>query len=128
MGPKGNSLKRLQEETKCLVKIVGRGSMKDPAKEAELLEMNDPKYAHLNDDLHVEISAYARPAEAYARMAHALSEVMIYFFFILICKDSIIFFTYVYKFMLQIGYYHAKIMFIIKLPTDEKLKFVCTNY
>lgn len=32
----------------------------------------DPKFSHLTEDLHVEISAYATPAEAYARIAYAL--------------------------------------------------------
>lgn len=39
---------------------------------------SDPKYAHLNDELHVEISALASPAEAYARAAFALAEVRKY--------------------------------------------------
>lgn len=38
----------------------------------------DPKYAHLNDELHVEISALAPPAEAHARTAYALAEVRKY--------------------------------------------------
>lgn len=38
----------------------------------------DPKYAHLSDDLHVEITALAPPAEAYARIAFALAEVRKY--------------------------------------------------
>lgn len=38
----------------------------------------DPKYAHLSDDLHVEITALAPPAEAYARIAYALAEVRKY--------------------------------------------------
>lgn len=38
----------------------------------------DPKYAHLTDDLHVEITALAPPAEAYARIAFALAEVRKY--------------------------------------------------
>ena len=38
----------------------------------------DPKYAHLSDDLHVEIAAFAPPAEAHARIAYALAEVRKY--------------------------------------------------
>lgn len=38
----------------------------------------DPKYAHLSDDLHVEITAIAPPAEAHARVAFALAEVRKY--------------------------------------------------
>lgn len=40
--------------------------------EAEFREGGDPKYSHLNDELHVDISAYAPAPEAYARMANAL--------------------------------------------------------
>ena len=36
---------------------------------------SDPKYQHLNDDLHVEITAFAPPSEAHARIAYALTEV-----------------------------------------------------
>lgn len=50
-------MKRLQEETMCKMAVLGRGSMKDRAKEEELRNSLDPKYAHLSDDLHVEISA-----------------------------------------------------------------------
>ncbi|XP_058060606.1 KH domain-containing, RNA-binding, signal transduction-associated protein 3-like [Anopheles bellator] len=75
LGPKGNSLKRLQEETMCKMAILGRGSMKDRKREDELRSAMDPKYAHLSDDLHIEISALGPPAEAHARIAYALAEV-----------------------------------------------------
>uniref|UniRef100_A0A182XWM0 K Homology domain-containing protein n=1 Tax=Anopheles stephensi TaxID=30069 RepID=A0A182XWM0_ANOST len=75
LGPKGNSLKRLQEDTMCKMAILGRGSMKDRKKEEELRLTMDPKFAHLNDDLHVEINALGPPAEAHARIAYALAEV-----------------------------------------------------
>lgn len=78
LGPKGNSLKRLQEETMTKMAILGRGSMRDKAKEEELRNALDPKYSHLNDDLHVEIQALAPPAEAYARIAFALAEIRKY--------------------------------------------------
>lgn len=35
----------------------------------------DPKYAHLNMDLHVFIEVFGPPCEAYALMAHAMEEV-----------------------------------------------------
>ena len=38
----------------------------------------DPKYQHLQEDLHVEITAFAPPAEAHARIAFALTEVRKY--------------------------------------------------
>ncbi|XP_003700858.1 KH domain-containing, RNA-binding, signal transduction-associated protein 3 isoform X2 [Megachile rotundata] len=78
LGPKGNSMKRLQEETMCKMAVLGRGSMKDRQKEEEYRMSLDPKYAHLSDDLHVEITALAPPAEAYARIAFALAEVRKY--------------------------------------------------
>ncbi|XP_049880133.1 KH domain-containing, RNA-binding, signal transduction-associated protein 2-like isoform X2 [Pectinophora gossypiella] len=78
LGPKGNTMKRLQEETMCKMAVLGRGSMRDRQKEEELRNSLDPKYAHLSDELHVEISAMAPPAEAHARIAHALAEVKKY--------------------------------------------------
>lgn len=74
LGPKGNSLKRLQEETQTKMAVLGRGSMRDKNKEEELRQMNDPKFSHLFEDLHVEITAFAPAAEAYSRMAVALTE------------------------------------------------------
>lgn len=47
-------------------------------KEESLRSSLDPKYAHLSDELHVEISALAPPAEAHARIAYALAEVKKY--------------------------------------------------
>lgn len=75
LGPKGNSLKRLQEDTMTKMAILGRGSMRDKQKEQTLRATGDPKFSHLADDLHVEVTSFAPPAEAHARMAFALSEV-----------------------------------------------------
>lgn len=52
--------------------------MRDRVKEEELRASKDPKYAHLNSDLHVEISTIAPPAEAYARIAYAMAELRKY--------------------------------------------------
>lgn len=46
-----------------------------PFQEEELRNQGDPKYSHLNEDLHVEISAYAAPPEAYRRMSFAIAEI-----------------------------------------------------
>lgn len=62
----------------CKMAVLGRGSMKDRQKEEELRNSLDPKYGHLSDDLHVEISALGPPAEAHARVAFALAEVRKY--------------------------------------------------
>ncbi|XP_029722961.1 KH domain-containing, RNA-binding, signal transduction-associated protein 3 isoform X2 [Aedes albopictus] len=78
LGPKGNTLKRLQEDTMCKMAILGRGSMKDRKKEEELRSGMDPKYAHLMDDLHVEVNANGPPAEVYARIAYAMAELRKY--------------------------------------------------
>lgn len=78
LGPKGNSMKRLQEETMTKMAVLGRGSMRDKQKEEELRSSADPKYQHLQEDLHVEITAFAPPAEAHARIAYALTEVRKY--------------------------------------------------
>ncbi|XP_053638031.1 KH domain-containing, RNA-binding, signal transduction-associated protein 2 isoform X2 [Cherax quadricarinatus] len=78
LGPKGNSLKRLQEETMTKMAILGKGSFRDKAKEEELRKNPDPKYGHLQEDLHVEVTAHAPPAEAYARIAYALTEIRRY--------------------------------------------------
>lgn len=43
--------------------------------EDELRMSGDPRYSHLMEDLHVEISTFAAPAEAHARIAYALAEV-----------------------------------------------------
>ncbi|XP_061671291.1 KH domain-containing, RNA-binding, signal transduction-associated protein 3 [Syngnathoides biaculeatus] len=75
LGPRGNSLKRLQEDTLTKMSILGKGSMRDKDKEEELRQSGETKYQHLNEDLHVLIEVFAPPAEAYARMGHALEEI-----------------------------------------------------
>merc|ERR1719411_1649376 len=78
LGPKGNSMKRLQEDTMTKMAVLGRGSMRNKQQEEEMRKSSDPKYQHLNDDLHVEITAFAPPSEAHARIAYALTEVRKY--------------------------------------------------
>ncbi|XP_076022084.1 KH domain-containing, RNA-binding, signal transduction-associated protein 2 [Genypterus blacodes] len=75
LGPRGNSMKRLQEETGVKMSILGKGSMRDKAKEEELRMSGEAKYAHLSNDLHVLIEVFAPPGEAYSRMSHALEEI-----------------------------------------------------
>ncbi|KAG8235058.1 hypothetical protein J437_LFUL014561 [Ladona fulva] len=43
--------------------------------EEELRGSGDPRYSHLNEELHVEVTAFAAPAEAHARIAYALAEI-----------------------------------------------------
>ncbi|XP_010278944.1 PREDICTED: KH domain-containing protein At2g38610 [Nelumbo nucifera] len=55
LGPRGNSLKRVEASTGCRVYIRGKGSIKDPGKEEKL--RGRPGYEHLNDPLHILIEA-----------------------------------------------------------------------
>ncbi|KAI4324550.1 hypothetical protein MLD38_030030 [Melastoma candidum] len=55
LGPRGNSLKRVEATTGCRVYIRGKGSIKDPDMEEKL--RGRPGYEHLNDPLHILIEA-----------------------------------------------------------------------
>ncbi|KAJ7566153.1 hypothetical protein O6H91_02G090400 [Diphasiastrum complanatum] len=55
LGPRGNSLKRVEQTTGCRVMIRGRGSIKDTAKEEKMRDK--PGYEHLNEPLHVLVEA-----------------------------------------------------------------------
>ncbi|XP_073003021.1 KH domain-containing protein At5g56140-like [Typha latifolia] len=55
LGPRGNSLKRVEASTDCRVLIRGRGSIKDPTRE-EMMR-GKPGYEHLNEPLHVVVEA-----------------------------------------------------------------------
>lgn len=55
LGPRGNSLKRVEVSTDCRVLIRGRGSIKDPVKE-EMMR-GKPGYEHLNEPLHILVEA-----------------------------------------------------------------------
>ncbi|KAL2479369.1 KH domain-containing protein [Abeliophyllum distichum] len=55
LGPRGNSLKRVEATTGCRVYIRGEGSIKDPDKEEKL--RGRPGYEHLNEPLHILIEA-----------------------------------------------------------------------
>ncbi|GLT26434.1 hypothetical protein SLA2020_014990 [Shorea laevis] len=55
LGPRGNSLKRVEASTDCRVLIRGRGSIKDPAREE--MVRGKPGYEHLNEPLHILVEA-----------------------------------------------------------------------
>jgi len=69
LGPRGNSLKRVEATTGCRVYIRGRGSVKDSAKEEKLKDK--PGYEHLNEPLHVLIEAELPSNIIDARMKQA---------------------------------------------------------
>ncbi|KAI9185601.1 hypothetical protein LWI28_008676 [Acer negundo] len=55
LGPRGNSLKRVEASTECRVLIRGRGSIKDPGREDMM--RGKPGYEHLNEPLHILVEA-----------------------------------------------------------------------
>ncbi|CAN8311802.1 unnamed protein product [Cochlearia groenlandica] len=55
LGPRGNSLKRVELATHCRIFIRGQGSVKDTVKEENL--KGKPGYEHLSEPLHVLIEA-----------------------------------------------------------------------
>ncbi|XP_019183141.1 PREDICTED: KH domain-containing protein At5g56140-like isoform X2 [Ipomoea nil] len=55
LGPRGNSLKRVEASTDCRVLIRGHGSIKDPTKE-EMMR-GKPGFEHLNEPLHLILEA-----------------------------------------------------------------------
>jgi len=74
LGPKGSTLKNLQQDCKVRMSIMGRGSSKERNKEDELIATGDPQYEHLKEPLHVIVSARANKMEAHRRLAAACRE------------------------------------------------------
>ncbi|KAK3553366.1 hypothetical protein QTP70_003531 [Hemibagrus guttatus] len=96
LGPRGNSMKRLQEETGAKMSILGKGSMRDKdkykrhlsttsnsqtpnstmAKTKELSKDTRNKIVDLHQAGKTESAiVFAPPGEAYSRMSHALEEI-----------------------------------------------------
>ncbi|XP_042429662.1 KH domain-containing protein SPIN1-like [Zingiber officinale] len=69
LGPRGNSLKRIEASTGCRVYIRGKGSIKDSYQEEKL--RGRPAYEHLNDPLHILIEAELPANMIDARLRHA---------------------------------------------------------
>ncbi|EMS59864.1 KH domain-containing protein SPIN1 [Triticum urartu] len=69
LGPRGNSLKRVEASTGCRVFIRGKGSIKDPGKEDKL--RGKPGYEHLSEQLHILIEAEFPANIIDARLRHA---------------------------------------------------------
>nr|KAJ0187833.1 hypothetical protein LSAT_V11C900470600 [Lactuca sativa] len=69
LGPRGNSLKRIEATTGCRVYIRGKGSIKDPDKEEKL--RGRPGYEHLNEQLHILIEADLPPSVVDLRLRQA---------------------------------------------------------
>ncbi|XP_041015515.1 KH domain-containing protein At1g09660/At1g09670-like isoform X2 [Juglans microcarpa x Juglans regia] len=71
LGPRGNSLKRVEAMTECRVYIRGRGSVKDSLKEEKLKDK--PGYEHLNEPLHVLVEAEFPEDIINARLDYAVT-------------------------------------------------------
>ncbi|KAI0501822.1 hypothetical protein KFK09_016767 [Dendrobium nobile] len=69
LGPRGNSLKRVEVSTGCRVYIRGKGSIKDPEKEEKL--RGRPGYEHLSEPLHILVEAELPANIIDARLRHA---------------------------------------------------------
>jgi protein quaking len=69
LGPRGNSLKRVEASTDCRVLIRGRGSIKDPVRE-EMMR-GKPGYEHLNEPLHILVEAELPVEIIDTRLMHA---------------------------------------------------------
>ncbi|XP_064967140.1 KH domain-containing protein SPIN1 isoform X2 [Musa acuminata AAA Group] len=69
LGPRGNSLKRVEASTGCRVYVRGKGSIKDLGQE-EILR-GRPGYEHLNDPLHILVEAELPANVIEARLRHA---------------------------------------------------------
>ncbi|KAL4346506.1 hypothetical protein GQ457_17G001400 [Hibiscus cannabinus] len=92
LGPRGNSLKRVEVVTGCRVYIRGKGSIKDSVKEEKLKDK--PGYKHLNETLHVLVEAEfpedvinSRLDYAIAILENLLNPVLAFTFFY-ICFNS----------------------------------------
>jgi len=72
LGPGGSIMKHIADTTRTKISILGKGSMKDKAKEEELSKSDDPKHEHFKEPLHVLIQVEAPKSEAHARIADAL--------------------------------------------------------
>jgi len=75
LGPKGSTMKSLQEMTKTRISILGKGSTRDREKEEELSQSDDPKNEHFREPLHVTISAKAPRSVAHERVANCMEEI-----------------------------------------------------
>lgn len=71
LGPRGNSLKRVEALTECRVYIRGKGSVKDSVKEEKLKDK--PGYEHLNEPLHVLVEAEFPEDMVNSRLEYAVA-------------------------------------------------------
>ncbi|CAN6696389.1 unnamed protein product [Malus baccata var. baccata] len=97
LGPRGNSLKRVEASTGCRVYIRGKCSIRDIDKEESL--RGRPGYEHLNDPLHIIIEAElpANIVDMRLRQAKQIIEELL--------KPMVSFLTHPLGFPIQILYF-----------------------
>ncbi|KAK0412348.1 hypothetical protein QR680_006161 [Steinernema hermaphroditum] len=65
LGPRGISVRELENRTSCKIVIQGRGSIRDPVQEERLRDM--PGYEHLKEELHIRVTAISEGDAAAAQ-------------------------------------------------------------
>jgi len=73
IGPRGLTLRQVEQETGCKLLVRGRGSMKD--KKAEDEKRGQPNFEHLEDDLHVLIMVEDTEERARLKLQKSVEEV-----------------------------------------------------
>ena len=73
IGPRGLTLRQVEQETACKLLVRGRGSMKDKKVEDE--RRGQPNYEHLDEDLHVLIMVEDTEERARLKLQKTVEEV-----------------------------------------------------
>jgi len=76
LGPKGEHMKRIAQETHTKLAIMGRGSKKERAEEDKLLATGDPEHDHLNYPLHVRVEAKDHPSRVWGNLQKSLDMIV----------------------------------------------------
>lgn len=74
LGPKGTTLRGIQQLTNCKITILGQGSTRDRDKERELSESGDEQYDHFKEPLHLLINVEGPKSEVHGNLSVALKE------------------------------------------------------
>lgn len=73
LGPRGLTLKQIEQETGCKIKIRGAGSMRNKA--TEEANRGKPDWEHLNEPLHVLLTVEDTQSRSNLRLQRAQSEI-----------------------------------------------------
>jgi hypothetical protein len=75
IGPKGTTMKAIQNVSKTRIMVLGKGSTRDREEEERLSLSDDPKYEHFKEPLHVVIKVRAPRSVAHEQLALAMEEI-----------------------------------------------------